>query len=446
MSLPKLVIEEIDRDRFARIATADLGEKRILTPNFCTLIKNPVEFDIFMNLSVTSASTEHLGTYVMRIFDAVEILLPLIKSKGQINLEKKLTNELFNNFRKRTISLVEPAMEYLLHEFYFESFLRVSKKVPFSRPVINYLKLRESRKKNIDASEYKRWKRAYHTKFWYDLDRNPRRRNDMIGDFFKLESMCGSDVLIPPVPFISSNGLLDIALRINRISRAIATNRGECATYFLLQKSVLRNETMLNRIINFMENDPSTLTIFKFKNLALWESGNIIEKELYGKLMETMARIKEGNSKKLFMILESSFQSFPSASYGFDIVSTSMRAFDKDGKFGHTAYGAWFYEDRLWNINFENLPRLIKNSGGRLPCPCPDCQSIVSLDDISTDDWYVKRRRHYLNRMNALMTVIARAIREREIEHVRQRIINSEISNLKNLIPRFWTERPHVTS
>jgi len=439
MSRLDLVVEETERDRFARTSEVQIGDKKIRTPNFCALIQYPWEFEAFMGLSLTSTATEQLGSYVMRVFDASDILVPRLRIKGQTNLMGgNFTDELFSKFQRQNILFVDPALEYLFHEFHFQRFTKASQNLPIHRQITNYLNARERRRKNSSAKDYEKWKRASHTSFWHELDRNSKQRNDMIASFLDVELICGADILIPPVPFVTSEGLLDIALRINKISQAIATERAACATYFLLQKSILRHETMLDKIINFIKNDTNAITVFKFKNLTLWESGCIVERELFGKLKDAITEVKRSNPKKLYMILESSYQSFLCGCF-FDVVSSSLRGFDRDSNYGQTGYGAWFYPEKLCHIKFSDLPTIMKNNGGRLPCNCAYCQNLTipKLKNMSLEEWRDGRRIHYTLTMNELMKMIDEAIRTRKIELTREFLINSEMRNLKDLIPRF---------
>lgn len=435
----RLAIEEIDRDRFARIAEVSLEGKRILTPNYCPLIQNERELNIYLDRRLSSKDNEHLGMFIMRIFDAYDVLLPWIRVRNQVNLESKPIPNLYDDFFSKTISIIDPATEYLEYEFYFNKFLQTSEKVRFPRPVMSYLKARENIKENSTSRAYEDWKDKQYKEFWHNLDRNPRQRNDLIADYFNLESRFETKILIPPVPIIKNLSLLDIALRINDISKVLAIGRGECATYLLIAKSVLGKKEIIDRIIQYLRHDPSKLTIFKFKNLRLWETGNFDERQVFRDLMYEMSEIKKYRKEKLFMLLESSFQSFPSASYGFDIVSSSMRLLDEDSAYGHSAYGAYFDEDVLWNIPYEKLPEIMSNNGGHLPCSCNDCRKITidKLKKLTEDEWYEIRRRHSLFSMNNLMKMIYRAVKEKHADLIRQKIINSEIRNLQDLIPFF---------
>jgi hypothetical protein len=217
----------------------------------------------------------------------------------------------------------------------------------------------------------------------------------------------------------------------------------------LLSKSVLRDGNILKKIVEYMKHDPATLTIFKFKNLTLWENGSFTEREAYRDLMKELSEIKKEKPEKLFMLLEGSYQCFPSASYGFDLVSSSFRLLDIDSAYGeNSGFGGYFNEDHLWNAKYIDLPQIMSNNDGQLPCPCGVCRSITYDKDnaellfngkkIAPDEWSEYRREHSLFVMNGLMRMINRAIKEKQIDLVRQKIKNSEISNLRKLIPQHY--------
>lgn len=447
----KLEVTQIDRDRFARATKTSLEGKEILTPNFSPLIQNSNEFDIYLRRILSTENNQHLGTFVMRIFDANKILLPLIKLKNQKRLddEAKSASSLYGDFFEKTISLIDPATEYLDFEFHFEKFIKLADKVHFPRQVMAYLHLKNRRKKNCSSTDYKRWKGPAHRKFWYDIDRERRRLNDLITEYFDLDATFETKILIPPMPLVDNEGLLDIAIRINDMSKALAVNRGECATYFLLSKSTLRNKKMLEKIVGYMKHDPAILTIFKFKNLTLWTPGIFTEREAFRDLMKDISEIRKDKPEKLFMLLEGSFQCFPSASYGFDLVSSSLRLLDIDSAYGqNSGYGGYFYEDKLWNAKYTDIPEIMSNNDGHLPCPCHICRSIAydtvkkelqyNGKKLTKEEWNSYRREHNLFVMNSLMKMINRAIKEKQIELVRQKIRDSEISNLKTLIPQHY--------
>jgi hypothetical protein len=434
-------VETLYEDRFARTTQVTLGEKVVLTPNFCTLIQNQYEFDSLIKLSLLDEA-KYLGVYVIRIFDALNTLIPRLQRQDQMDISSgQSLEELFIRFNRTNIGIIDPATEYLLYEFHAGRFLRTLRRIKKPKQLdvlIKYLEERNAKKEQLknDVIEYEAWKKAAHKKFWYDLDRNPLERGRFVGDYLDLETMCGSGISIPPVPIVDSEGMLDIALRINRLAKAIAPRTKPYATYLLLQKSVLRNDALVDKIIEYMKADPTQLTIIKIKNLDLWSAGLVRQREAYRKLMDTMCEIRKKNPSKLYMALENWFVSFASACYGFDIVSTSMHGYDRDSEYGTNTRGSWFDPDLMYYVPFEDLETIVHNNGNRLPCYCSICKQIVSLENIERDAWNMLRREHYVLTMNEYMRMISQAIKEQNIELAIDKLSNSEVSRLKTLIPR----------
>lgn len=435
----KLGVNEVDKDRFARATEITLGEKTIQTPNFCTLVKNNKEFNALQRLSLLD-DTKYLGSYMIRLFDTWDTIIPKLQSQEQMVLpDNKSIEELFINFNRKNIVFIDPSLEYLLYEFYARKFPRILRKIREGNKLdvlLKYLEERDNKKETSDPSDYQLWKRAFHRKFWHTLDRDPIKRDQFVGDFLDLETMCGADVLIPPVPIIDSEGMLDVAMRINRLTRAIAPRTKPYATYLLLQKGVLKNDALVKKIIAILKADPTQLTIVKIKNLDLWNSGQLVQKESYKKMMDTMLEIRKKSPSKIYIALENWYQCFVSACYGFDIVSSSMHGFDRDSEYGTNTYGSWFDPELMFYVPFDDLKKIVKNTENRLPCSCSACKQISDLTKVERDVWYFLRREHYVLTMNRYMRMIRQAIEDRNIELAREKIVDSDISGLKNLIPR----------
>ena len=436
---PSLVVKTLDEDRFARATEVVLGEKRILTPNFSTLVKNSAEFNSLMRLSLL-AETKHLGSCVIRLFDTWDTIIPKLHNKNQMSLKTfKSIEPFFVDFSRNNIILIDPSPEYLLYEFYAGKFPRILSKIRRQSQLdilFQYLEERHAKKQTLAQEEYDPWKKAFHKKFWYTLDRNPTMRSKFVGDYIDLENMCGTDIIIPPVPIVDSEGMLDIAMRINALTKAIAPRTRSYATYFLLQKGVLRNDALVEKIVSLLKADPTQVTIIKIKNLDLWHSGRITQRENYKKLMDAMYETRKKNPDKLYIALENWYQSFPSACYGFNIVSTSMPGYDRDSEFGKNVRGSWFDPDLMYYRPYDEVKKMMKNNDNRLPCYCSVCKRITNLDKIDPDSWNMLRREHYVLTMNDYMRMISRAIKDRNIELAREKLANSELSRLKTLIPR----------
>lgn len=436
-----IFVETLEEDRFARTTQMTIGDKTIQTPNFCTLVQNDIELNSLINLTMLSES-KYLGTCVIRVYDAPKTIIPRLKNRKQTSIVNlKSVEGPFLRFSSKTLIIVDPALEYLLYEFHAKKFVDAIRNLRSAKQLnglMQYLEDRDAKKEEIIEKEYENWKKAFHKKFWYDLDRKQQDRNKFVGDYIDIEVWCGTEVILPPVPIVDSEGMFDIAKRINEFAKTIAPRTKPCATYLLFQKSLLSNDALVDKVIAYLEADPTQLTIIKIKNLDLWTPGYVGQRENYKKLMDAMFKIRKRNPQKIFMALESWYVSYASACYGFNIVSSSMNGFDRDSDYGTNTYGSWFDPELMYYVPFDELKeKILKNTHNHvMPCYCSACKSIKNLSEVNKDDWYRLRREHYALTMNEYMRMISKAIKDRTIELAAQKLANSQLALLQTLIPR----------
>ena len=115
-----------------------------------------------------------------------------------------------------------------------------------------------------------------------------------------------------------------------------------------------------------------------------------------------------------------------------------MHGFDRDSSFGTNAYGSWFDPELMYYIPFDELKnKVLKNTHNNvMPCYCLICKTIKNLSEVTKDDWYMLRREHYTLTMNAYMRMISYAISDRTIELAREKLANSQLTLLRDLMPR----------
>jgi hypothetical protein len=436
-----ILVRTLQNDRFARTAEVEINEKVILTPNFCTLVQNDKELESLIHLSILS-EVKYLSTFTIRVFDVPRIVLSPLEGQGQMSIANlKSVQEPLLKYLRKNLFLVDPALEYLLYEFHASKFANAIKELR-TKPkqldnLLQYLEDREAKKAEVSESEYEVWKKAFHRKFWVELDRDQTARNKFVGDYLDIETMCNTDVILPPVPVVDSEMMFDIARGINSFTRTIAPRTKPCATYFLFQKALLSNDSLLEKVANYLRNDPTQLTIIKIKNLDIWLAGSVEQRENYKKLMDVMFEVRKNNPDKIFMAMESWYVSYAAACYGYNIVSSTMTGFDRDSDFGRNVYGSWFDPELMYYIPFDKLERkVLKNTNHVLPCYCSVCKKIKNLSDVSKDDWYNFRREHYVLTMNEYMRQISQAIADRTIELAREKLANSQLPLLQGLIPQ----------
>lgn len=429
-----LLVSEQDRDRFSRVATVKIGKKKILTPSFTTLIQNPYELDLFLYLK-SEYKPPRLGAFIVRYFDAPETLRN-VQPHVKTDVLGRVREDKYSLFMRNNIFMIDPVTEYLYYDTRMGGFF---KNPSTPKNVIDHLyKLRREKKYQGKGSSYSKRRDKLHTEFWRQISEDPKMRINFVKRFLEYQMGCGVDVVIPPAPLIYSKKMLEIAISINDVSREIARGRRLCANYYLVKSTVLKKDSLMNEIKqSVLENSSKTVTVFKFKNLDLTNPSYIVQRDNYRELMLDLAYLCQTFENRACMILENSYQAFASPFAGFDLVSSSFTMFDKDVSFSeHPPYGK--YLDPVWKVHrtFDEMVRIYKNLG-RLPCPCKACREVTlpDLSMMSPDEWYALRRIHIPLYMDTWMEYVARAVKDKNTELVRDSFANSKITILKDLLP-----------
>ena len=451
MKVKELIkVKETDRDRFARTTKATINEKTILTPCFSprvTKSPNYNELDLLIRLRTTQP-TPYLGAHVIRLFDLKKLIDPRLSRKDQTTLDNSYIEETFLKFQKKNVFFVDPSLEYLFYTTRMRSFATTPN---LPEPILEYVENSLQKKEKVPPQEYKNWQRAYHSKFWHELDKDRRTRNRMIGELLDYQMERRVDIAIPSVPLATNESLFDLAIAINKISRELVRANYEsvdqCATYFLMPSWILtRKETIkeyiMTRLVEYIKRTPAKLTILKFKYLDIGQN-RIIEREEIRKLLIEISRIRKAQPKRLFMLLEGGIYASVLATVGFDIVSTSLTAYDGDGGFSLEKRGQWFDPKEMVPRSIKDVWTMYKNGGDNLPCYCSACigmsETMKQLEDyksINIDEWNMYRREHYCLNMNEIMRQTDQAIEDRQVELLTDKLANSELALLKDLIPR----------
>lgn len=443
-------VEETDRDRFARTTKAVINGKTIVTPCFAPRLTKSPHYDgleLFMRLRNTQP-TDYLGVYVIRLFDLWKTIDPRLHRLNQTRLDRSFMEETFLKFRKKNVFLSDPSLEYLFYEARSKQ-LASTPYLPMS--LLEFFEKSEQKKEEMTSQDYKNWRRAFHSKFWYTLDKNRRARNQMVGELLDLQMEKEVDFALSPVPFATNESLFDIAISINRVSREIVRANYEsadkCATYFLMPTWIFTRkdsikEYILKKLVEYIKQVPAKLTILKFKYLNIGQN-RIVEREEMKKLLRIIAKIREAQPERLFMLLEAGVYASPMAALGFDIVSTSLTSHDGDGGFSAEKRGQWFDLKEMVPRSIKDVWTMYKNGDDNLPCYCSACKNmsrkmkeLSSYKDLDEDEWNLFRREHYCLLMNEIMRQTDQAIEDRQIELYSEKLVNSELALLKDLIPR----------
>jgi hypothetical protein len=423
-------------DKLSKSVDLKIGQKKITTPNFALRAKNKEELDLLLHMKL-EYTMNFLSSYVVRLFDAPRTLYHSIKELPQKKLFAEISKSPFSSSLERDLITIDPALEYLHYDV--ENILsKITSNFFLPKPVRDYAKRCLTEKKVRERAEYRRWREAFHRKFWNEIYNDDSKRTKMIRDFHNLEIKNKADILIPPVPLITSNRLLDIALLINERSRELSRGKKESADYFLLRSDALRKDEIMDRIKRHIESsDDTRLTIFKFKYMKLNDEEKILEKKAYKSLLMELSLISQHIENKAFMLLESGVQLFPSALTGFDIVSSSFSG-DKEDRHFRTEYSPfakWYDPEYLIYHGREQFLEIIKNNNGIVPCNCPVCTTPSSYltDDFTEYNRNVKM--HYLFCKEKEMREIFDAIKRKTTAMAIDKIQRSQLKNLIDLIP-----------
>lgn len=434
-----LVVQEQLRDRYARITSARIGEKTFLTPSFFVLIQDPYELDALLELQ-SQHHLSRLGGIIVKIFDARRTL-ERVQRQIPKDIFGKVREDKYSLFLKTHALLIDPALEYLYYEGKMEKFLS---DLQTHKLIVNYLNRLEQEKTRYETKgKYNQAKEKLHSDFWKGLIKDSSKEVGFIKHSLEQQWRFGADITIPPVPLITARDMLSIAIEVNEKSRELSRLGGKpCSTYFLLKSNLIRDHALLEDIKEYVaERASQTLTLFKFKYLDLTDPKLITGRENYARLMSDLAYYSKIFPNRACMVLENYYQSFVSTIAGFDIISCSFTAQD-GGEISfseHPSYGQYLDPKLLIHRNFDEMVEVYKNNHQRLPCSCISCKSIVVKDlrELSPDTWNVLRRKHTASLMNTWMEYMAQAIEKGNTELLVDRLANSKISILKDLLPKF---------
>lgn len=429
----EFLITELDRDRISRTTRIKLGLKSITTPTFAPLVHSSSDLDALIQIQSVTGS-DYVRCFITRLFDAQNVL-PAAGKGFQMDMLGRLIANRIDLFLEQTVFALDPGLEYLYYDTKMDRFLS-NEATP--EIIADYVKSLVSFKKNLDSRQYNRTKIRAHREFWETISNDPLKRNKLVRRIFQYATKLRADFLIPPVPLMLDNTFFGTTAKMNDISRelALALGRKECANYFLLPARSLQDPSLIGQIKDYILDSPSRLNIFKFKYLNLTPPDRVEERENYKDLLLELAYFSRTFKNRCFAVLENYYQSFPSAVVGFDIVSGSITGFDGDGgRAEKPSFGKWIDPRLMVPLEFKGVQSVFRNNGGRLPCHHSFCRTVTNIEQIPQPRWNVLRRQHCSMYYGDLMTQIARAIRERNVEFARNKLSDSQLSTLRNLIP-----------
>ena len=442
MSVNKLKVIHYKDRRCKHSESVDLkiNNKTLVSPVFAPRLKNANELNLFLEMKSKSAPI-YLSTYVVRLFDVGKTLRYRLKKASQTNLLGETTDTVFSSSLERDIILIDPALEYL---FYIANMSRLEHS-PYVSSLIRayarrFIKEREKVKKAgkeapVGVNESRE---IMHANFWTCIYKEANKRMKLIRDTFRAEMKYRADLFIPPVPLVTSSHLLDVAIFMNEKSQAYTEGKSECADYFILKRHVLTNNRMMATIKQYIENSPSPLTIFKFKNLNLNHEDLSLERRAFRDLLAELSFLSQHVENKAFAFFEAGNQTFVSALSSVALVSTSFNL-DREDRRRHTEisrFMSWYDGDSMTLRNKKTFETIIENNNGEIPCHCPVCSSSPSYIGNEFTEYNRKTKTHYLHRREQEMKEVYDAIEKQDALMGFDKIRRSSLKNLVDVIPR----------
>lgn len=446
----RIEVKEESRDRYARLTKIKIGQKIISTPNFCTQIQDTGELELFIKLREQYPS-DRLTTNVVRFVDIRQALWRL-HPKTPTDVFMQVRKDKYSLFFEKQVLLIDPSLEYL----YYQPRINGFQTNPYTpRSIIDYINEIEKLKRE---TEYKLGKRksyksfeskrdSHHRQFWRELAdeksiESNQKRFELIRSFLQCGLDYGADAILPPVPLIDSEEMLEIAQKINDDTKELSRGKRHCATFLLFKSSALSDWSLLDKALGYLaENSSESLTAIKFKYLDLTSKDSQTERDNYREFMSSLEFFTRTFKNRACVVLENNCQTFVSPLAGFDIVSSSFTNFDIERSFGkHPPYGKWLDPVLLIQRPWKDMKRIYANHG-MLPHGCGFCRSVKvkELEELSADDWYIVRRGHVALFMDEWLGYIEKAIKDdKNIELIVDRLSNSKIQILKDLLPRNW--------
>jgi len=435
--------------KFSESVDLKINNKTLVTPTFAPRLKSDGEMNRYSTVRNTY-SPRQLSAYVVRLLDTGRTLYPTMKktATSKLIVDQTTLDKKFAPQPGKKVLLVDPALEYLYYATNMERLVNT----PFvSRTIRKYLRnfLEKSKKLENERNEGKKKvisKRLFvdseHTNFWTCVYKDANMRIRLIRDTLTVELKAKADVLIPPVPLITSPHLLDVAIFMNEKSRALSPALSEdkrvCADYFILKPKVLRNQRMMSTIKEYVSNSESPLTLFKFKNLNLNDENLALERSAFKSFLMELSLVAHHVENKAFGLLEAGNQTFPAAFSSFAIVSTGFNLDREDRRKDPKDINPFANRYDPVNMTMQNKDtflQTVENNGKVIPCNCKVCTENPTIPN-NFIEYNRQAKEHYLLCREQEMIEIIDALEKQESQMAFEKLQRSSLKNLIDIIPR----------
>lgn len=305
-------ITETKRDRYSRSTTMIIDQKEIPTPCFIAHIKNQLDFAIYKDARAQNSDLTHCGMCVMPHYLASKLMEPLLASVDQLTLSGRYVNR---PFIEQTVFAFDPCTEFMVLNGDLRNLLS-DYRTP--SPIKRYFQNIMQCKQNNTVNNLSKYMREQNTEFWNRLSSNSTECNSMILTDFENAKLFGANMYLTRVPFITSKESFEQWKYFDALGKKL-WHDGLVITYLPCSKDVLYQTDLFNRIIDFITEDTTPVTIIKIKGLDLVDPDKYQELQNYKLLLENINGMRLSQPHRSFMLLEGGYQTYPSAVSGFDV-------------------------------------------------------------------------------------------------------------------------------
>jgi hypothetical protein len=451
MNTPQIQITHYEhrKCKFSESVDLKINGKTLVTPTFAPRLKSDSDLKVYDAVR-HAYSPRQLSAYVVRLLDAGRTLYPSMKKKAfPLVVDQSTLDTRFTPQQGEQVLLIDPALEYMYYTVnmerlattpfvshtirdYITKFLEKSKKLEIERQ-------NEESKNVIGRSEFRD---TTHTNFWTCVYKDASMRMKLIRDTFNLELKAKTDVLIPPVPLITSPHLLEVAIFMNEKSRAfspaLSQDKRECADYFIIKPQILKNQRMMSTIKEYVTDSETPLTLFKFKSLNLCDENMALERDAFKSFLMELSLVSHVENKT-FGLLEAGNQTFPAAFSSFAIVSTGFNLDREERRKDQkeiSPYANRYDPARMIMQSKETYLTTVENNGHVIPCDCRDCIENPTVPENDFIEYNRRAKTHYLLCREQEMKEIIDAIAEGKSQMGFEKLQRSSLKNLIDVMPR----------
>lgn len=446
----KIVPETLAVDGLVRTATWEYAEPlynknvKFQIPNYAV----PISVSALINgleirLQIDHLLNAHTKFYLMRLYD-MDVIMNRVRAMQQSTLDGSIADEIFRRFFLGNVMILDTASESL----YFAKNLKKysnSNYIPADvRPIAKDL---VTKYETLDSRKYREYKEKRIEDMWRDILRTEKGLNAFLAKIHERSVALYGDIILPFTKLILTKQDLRDVRRINEAWMAL--NKVEdkpTVAYILLSSSVLRNDSLIQDIVDYVQTVKADIIVLKVKNLHLTDgSTHARPREGMREILRALAQRKQQNKDLLTIALECGEQLYPFAIQAFDVVSTATNMYDMEREPGGTTeagYGKALDEETLALTEYDDWERAF-NSNGFFPCSHEFCRSrIVTMDKsrYTNREWWTDSRMHNIQTINDWMYMISQSVPNQTADLAVDRLRNSPIRILAELLIRNYED------